>query len=532
MSQHPYLQYQAADTESRLGRFLARQHPAAVVSICLLLGLAVGLTYFVLAPKTYQASTTVLVLPTASGLESGATGGRTITEISMETEAELARSAAVAADASAALGGALTTEQLLAGQTVTVPNNSQVMVVDLRASGAALARDGVTALAQAYLDQRAKQATEIIDSAQATLQNQLQTAEDRLAALSAQQPTSPGQIALNQSKRDVLVDKISDINRELLALSLQSATGGKIVSEAERPGSPANPSLYVAIGAGLVLGLGLAAALLLLASRGRAGHGTRRPLTQRQLTVLATVADEPVGESTPASADVLRRVCREVAAFPGDPGPVALVGVGDPAARTRVAVALAEAWGAEFGESVLVVTDTAAAPALPEARAARGLTDILVSRATLSDCTSPLPGGQATLIGPGEPQDLPSTFHSGHLMRLWGRLDREFGAVLVASTLEHEQPLGMMTIRTAGRIAVVVQDDETRDRDLRGMLDALDSLDSGDRLAGVVLVTGAQDGRADGGPRALALPLAPEDAQRLTLPDDPMPSAPAPGRQP
>ena len=64
-----------------------------LIVFCLLLGLAAGVGYYVHTPKSYQASATVLVLPTATGLDASPGGS---TDINMETEAELARSTSVA----------------------------------------------------------------------------------------------------------------------------------------------------------------------------------------------------------------------------------------------------------------------------------------------------------------------------------------------------------------------------------------------------------------------------------------------------
>ena len=72
---------------------------------CLAIGLGLGYAYYSLAPKVYRATATVLVLPTATGLDAGTTAATS--DINMETEAELARSVSLATEVSDGLDGQL-----------------------------------------------------------------------------------------------------------------------------------------------------------------------------------------------------------------------------------------------------------------------------------------------------------------------------------------------------------------------------------------------------------------------------------------
>ena len=79
-----------------------------------MLGALAGFLYYQVTPPVYRAETTVLVLPTAGGLDSSVGGGSAVTPVQIETEASVAHSAVVAADAAAALKDGTSIADLLA----------------------------------------------------------------------------------------------------------------------------------------------------------------------------------------------------------------------------------------------------------------------------------------------------------------------------------------------------------------------------------------------------------------------------------
>ena len=103
----------------------------AVALLCVVLGGLGGFEFHKKSPVEYSASATVLVLPTAAGLDSSVAGNRSQTDVQIATEAELLRSSLVADAASKLMKGALSAKQLLKNSVVTVPPNSQVLMVSL-----------------------------------------------------------------------------------------------------------------------------------------------------------------------------------------------------------------------------------------------------------------------------------------------------------------------------------------------------------------------------------------------------------------
>ena len=253
-----------------------------LVVVCLVVGVAAGVAYYTQAPKAYEATATVLVLPTATGLDSGATIASA--EINMETEAELARSVSVATEVSGALDGALSAGDLTADGAVSVPPNSQVLQFSVRAPTPELAADAANGWAQTYLDRRSQRAEEIVGTTTETLLGRIEAAQQSLKQLG----TSTDE--LDQARREVLVAKISDIDEQLVSLGVGSADPGTVISEASPPAQPVAPQLAVSLGAGLILGAALATVLLLIGyARGRPRAATGSTSSERQVRVLASV---------------------------------------------------------------------------------------------------------------------------------------------------------------------------------------------------------------------------------------------------
>ncbi|MFZ0323046.1 MAG: hypothetical protein WAN48_02820 [Actinomycetes bacterium] len=461
---------------------------AFVVAGCLVLGLALGLGYFLQADRTYQATATVLVLPTSSGLDLAAPVAAASADINMDTEAELARSASVADSASAALNNRLTADELISSAQVTVPTNSQVLEFTVQAGTAQLASDAANALAGAYLARRSDAATRDIDRAVALLTAQRDAAETRQATLTTSPP--PGQPSkLTAAQLDQLSTKISDINKQLVALRVGTTEGGQVITEAQPPAHPVSPKLMLSMVAGLIVGGALAAAVVLLGAlrRERTELPHAEP-TQRSVRVLASVAQLPDVAGSGPDGSELQQACRVISTLEAGPGPIAVFGGREPVTGTRVALALARAWAAEFGKSVVVATGASAGDILPEAARGRpGLVDLLLDEARAGQCGARLPKSTAMVVGPGKRSEIAATVGRRELMQAWERLQAEFGTVLV-STTEQDGPWGAMTVQTAGRVVAVVQAGTDRDQDLRAILDDLDSLAATERLVGVIVV--------------------------------------------
>jgi capsular polysaccharide biosynthesis protein len=476
------------------------------VIIVALGGLAGLLVHHSITP-TYASSTTVLVLPTATGVDATTGGGQSSAEVQIETESQLLLSASVAQAAADSLKGELSSKELLRNSSVNVPPNSQVMILTLLAGTPEKARDGSEAMAQAYLDRRKSEAEREVAGMETALKAQLADLSARLKDVTNQVANvpsdKPAQAALLESQRALLVDSTSGINARLVALNIQNAPGGEIVTKASLPDKPTSASRLVTVVGGLVVGLLAAIGLLMGLNRIRDRHpaAAEDPNSSR-VPVLATLAlSQPLapGElATPGQLahfvdedEVLRRLCVKIASFPGVPGPTVIVGVGDPLLRTRVGMGLNRSWAAEFGGSVLVLTEAgdhvAAAGVSPDDR---GLRDALREDTGILNSAVVGIGSYAGVVGPGQDAHLvPSAAQRGLLPEVWEQLEGEFGSVLVESGSPLDSPLAQSVAQSAGRFVVLVEVGLGQRRDLTSTLEEIEWLTLADRVAGVVIVS-------------------------------------------
>jgi capsular polysaccharide biosynthesis protein len=476
--------------------------------LCVALGGLGGFAFHKKAPVEYRASTTLLVLPTAAGLDSSVAGNRSQTDVQIATEAELLRSSLVADAASKLLKGALSSKALLKNSAVTAPPNSQVLMVSLVAGTRTLARDGSMALAQAYLSQRNAGAQAQLDGTVKSLETQVADLTKRLeknsAAQTAANPADSGQRELLASQRVLLVNTIADVNSRLVSLRLDTVHGGDIVTKAGLPDRPASPQLPLTVGAGLLVGILAAGGLLIglnqLRTKRRAA-ATRQPATTR-VPVLATLAlghpsttEDSAGSQVVRFVDedeVLRRLCMKISTHKGLPGPTVIVGVGDPLLRTRLGASLNRAWAAEFGSSVLVLTEDGAHidEAIGISPSAPGLRDALRrDQGILETVTVPV-GTYAGVVGPGrDPHLAPTAAQRGLLPEVWTLLEKEFGSVLVQTGSPLDSPVAQSVAVTAGRFVVLVEVGIGQQRDLTSTLEEIEWLDLSNRVAGVVIVS-------------------------------------------
>ena len=467
------------------------RRPILLISACLLVGLSAGSLLYLAAAKVYQASATVLVLPTSTGLEPGSLGS---SDISMETEAELARSASVTGAASEVLGGEMTSAELLKGGTVTVPPNSQVLEMTVQAPSAELSSEAANAWADAYLVRRAERAAELVSARTARLQAALNEQQERRAELDPQNPD-------DQAELEVVINSISEIQKQLLQLGVGETEVGTVITEATTPSRPVKPQLPLYLGAGLVAGAALGLGLVqLLAKRRRKGQPTNPATTAVEVRVLASL---PSADISSTQKEALRDTCREIASSGTAPGPLTLIGGGDATTATEVALEVTRAWAAEFGDGVMVATDVDSRTALPTALRSRpGLTDLLANRASPTECATRLDGSAALAIGPGIPSEVPASLNPGRVVDLWRHLKGEFGTVVVSS-VGQGGPLGTLALQTSGPVVGIVRKGDHFDDELQALFDTLDEGSAEDRFVGVIIVDEAQPqplSRATGSP--------------------------------
>ena len=236
---------------------LLRRRKALFLS-CLAVGLAVGLGLMWLNPVAYTATTQVLVMSTGVQEQPNQVTNRQREALNLDTEAQIAQSAVVAAKATALLD-AVKPEPV----TVSVPANSSVLWISVTAGSAATAAAQSAAYAQAYLADRTATAQASVDAQLKVLITKLKQVRAALGKVVAEVLTlTKGTAAhtLATERESVLSRQVFSLTVKYDSLKTVAVTPGSVISKAVPPTVPSSPSLPLYLGSGLMAGLVIGAA--------------------------------------------------------------------------------------------------------------------------------------------------------------------------------------------------------------------------------------------------------------------------------
>jgi len=224
-----------------VGQFFAilRRHWFALLA-CVLLGVLASAAMLASTAKTYQSTAVVDItptLPTNSGSSNSNNGVNTI------TEAKIATSSSVAADAAQRIGFAGTPDDLVQHVNVTSPLSSQVLNITFSSSSAQGAARGANAFANAYLDYRRA-------TAQADLQLRISRISDQVATLQGSLKTLKSQGAIGSVQ-----SQVQQLQTQLNSYRTTVITPGQVAGQAAVPTGPSAPKPYLYLAAGLLVGL-------------------------------------------------------------------------------------------------------------------------------------------------------------------------------------------------------------------------------------------------------------------------------------
>jgi Mrp family chromosome partitioning ATPase len=391
-----------------------------IVALLTVFGVAAAYEVTDHQPKVFESATSVLVQPTGAGQDTNVSGGRTKGEINLDTEAQLVRSTAVAADAAKLLrSDAVAPDTLAANVSVEVPANTSVLVITFKAPGAREAQAGSHAFAEAYLRNREETAANDLAEQIATIDGKLKQLNAALAPINSRlaslRPDSSERPNL-ESQRTTITNQVNTLSARLNQLVTTTVSAGKIIRDANLPSRPSKPVLPLNLGSGAAAGLLLGAGAAIL--RERLDRRIRRPddLTRRcDVSVLAALPPkvrprlDDVFPPFGAGGRVFNRLRNEVVAgsrgeVVGSRGEVVATGPGDGrrgqvivvagasrgSASTVVAANLAAAFARTGGQTVLVcahlpdsVAELAPVTRLLGVRAVPGLSDVLAGKVAL-----------------------------------------------------------------------------------------------------------------------------------------------------
>jgi len=378
-----------------------------IVVLLTVLGVVGAFEFTARQPRVYESDTSVLVEPTGAGQDTNVSGGRTKGEINLDTEAQLVRSTAVAADAAKLLRTAAAPDSLAAKVSVEVPANTSVLVITFKASDARSAQAGSHAFAEAYLRNREETASTDLAEQIASIDSKLKQLNAALAPINAKLATlrqDSSERPNLESQRNTITSQVNTLSARLNQLVTTTVSAGKIIRDADLPSRPSKPVLPLNLGSGAAVGLLLGAGAALM--RERLDRRIRRPadMTRRcDVPVLAQLPPkvrprlDDVFPPFGAGGRVFNRLRNEVlAGDPAGPDPqrkgrvIVVAGASRGSASTVVAANLAAAFARTGGHTVLVcahlpdsVAELAPVTRLLGVRAVPGLSDVLAGKVQL-----------------------------------------------------------------------------------------------------------------------------------------------------
>lgn len=263
---------------------------ALALMLLALLGGSAGAVFGVRSAQEHSAQATVLVAPLEGNPYSPE--GRGDELVNLATEAEIVSSDTVGQLVADTTGAAL--GEVLAGLTVSVPPNTQILTIGYTATEKETAVVRAQAFADEFLRFRQSRAMDLVDSRERRYEQQISGHEEELAARVREltSANSVGARALAREQIDGLTVQIGQLRSQLAQLQATPADPGQVVSPAtiRRPGLLSTPLAFGALGALAAVALGLAFLLARMRSENRVHHVD--DLVAAGVPVLGTVASD------------------------------------------------------------------------------------------------------------------------------------------------------------------------------------------------------------------------------------------------
>ena len=220
--------------------------------------------------KTYAATAAVVV--------QAPLGSTAAAQPNMATEAQIARSLAVASAVRQRLGLTLPPEQVLAPLAVRVPVDSTVLKFAYSSTRPEIAQERARAFALSYLDVRRRQFEDQILASAASISAQINALTKKVFELEHRLSvtTNGANAAILKAQRDAAAGQIGQLKQKLAGVnsSANVVSPGSVLGPVPLPTHPVRPRIVLdavlALVLGALLGFGIAAA------REWLDHGARR----------------------------------------------------------------------------------------------------------------------------------------------------------------------------------------------------------------------------------------------------------------
>jgi len=262
-----------------------------------LLGGLVGFATGAWRAGQFTAESTVLVAPLDGNPYSP--GGKGDDLVNLETEAQLVSSDAVARAVLEDVGGTSTTD-LLNGLHVTVPTNTQILVISYTAPNGATARSGARGFAQAFLNFRSKRADRVATAQAERIQNEIDTQTSELNDLVKKQSAEKLDVrkAVLQKQISGATSQIGQLRTALTTVQTGEVDPGQVLTPAHVVTRDPRDNKIIFATAGALFGLALAALVIFSVARVR-----RLTTLADEGRVTRSVDGAPTEGASPRAAD-------------------------------------------------------------------------------------------------------------------------------------------------------------------------------------------------------------------------------------
>jgi Mrp family chromosome partitioning ATPase/capsular polysaccharide biosynthesis protein len=274
----------AADQDGQ-GRLtgVARRHLKLICSLAAL-ATAAGVAGGLLLPASAKSTATVLISPLDGNPYSPNGRGDDLTNL--QSEATLVRADTVEQVVRTKLRGADRSKV-----SVTVPPNTQVLLITYTASSATDARDGAQAFADGYLTYRSQRAQSVLNDRANKLREQEKKVQQELTAATKKLATAPaGQKSFLRQRITAYNNQIGVIDEQNNDIAATPVNSGSVITPAQPPSGSLTTRAATFGGAGLAVGL--FAGLLIALALERSDRRLRDVRTVQRLgvPVLSTVS--------------------------------------------------------------------------------------------------------------------------------------------------------------------------------------------------------------------------------------------------
>jgi Mrp family chromosome partitioning ATPase/capsular polysaccharide biosynthesis protein len=269
------------DAQNRLSG-VVRRHLKLVIALAVL-ATAAGAAGGLLLPSSVRATATVLITPLEGNPYSPNGRGDDLTNI--QSEAQLVGADAVEQVVRQKFHAADRTQV-----SVTVPPNTQVLLISYTGRSATAARDGAQAFAGGYLDYREQRAQSVLDERERKLREQQKKVQQQLAAATGKlAAASQAQSGLLRQRINAYNNQLSVIDEQINDIAATPVGPGSVITPAQRPTASITGRTVMFGGAGLAVGLLIGVLISLALERSDRRLRDVRAVERLGVPVLSTV---------------------------------------------------------------------------------------------------------------------------------------------------------------------------------------------------------------------------------------------------